>query len=131
VTGGLAELIVGVTRNAQFGLALTIGAGGIWVELLSDSATLLLPATRADIERGLRGLRCFPLLDGHRGRPRADLARVVDAIAAVAAFAEANADRLVELDVNPLIASAAEATAVDALVRLVARRPGFDENRAG
>ncbi|MBV8209906.1 MAG: acetate--CoA ligase family protein [Burkholderiaceae bacterium] len=117
ISGALLELIVGVTRNEQFGLALTIGAGGIWVELLSDAATLLLPATRADIERALRGLRCFALLDGYRGRPRADLPAVVDAIAAVAAFAEANADRLVELDVNPLIATPQGATAVDALVR--------------
>jgi len=118
-TGGVAELIVGVTRNAQFGLALTIGAGGIWVELLSDAATLLLPTTRADVERSLRGLRCFALLDGYRGKARADVGRVVDAIMAVAAFAEANADRLVELDVNPLIACASQATAVDALIRLV------------
>ncbi|HUD25096.1 MAG TPA: acetate--CoA ligase family protein [Burkholderiaceae bacterium] len=123
VTDGLAELIVGVTRNAQFGLALTIGAGGIWVEVLSDAATLLLPASRADIERALRGLRCFALLDGHRGRPPADLGRAVDAIAAVAAFAEANADRLVELDVNPLIVSARDAVAVDALVRLCGAAP--------
>jgi acyl-CoA synthetase (NDP forming) len=124
VTGGLAELIVGVTRDAQFGLALTIGAGGIWVELLADAVTLLLPATRADIEQALRGLRCFALLDGHRGRPRADLDRVVDAIVAVTAFAEANADRLVELDVNPLIVSARQATAVDALLRMACGASG-------
>jgi acetyl-CoA synthetase len=120
VTGGLAELIVGVTRDAQFGLSLTVGAGGILVELLADTATLLLPTTRADIEQALRGLRCFALLDGYRGRPRANIERVVDAIAAVAAFAEANARCLVELDVNPLIACAHEATAVDALIRIVA-----------
>jgi acyl-CoA synthetase (NDP forming) len=119
VRGALAELIVGVTRDAQFGLALTVGAGGILVELLADSATLLLPATRAQIERALRGLRCFALLDGYRGRPRADIERVVEAIAAIAAFAGANADRLLELDVNPLVACAHQAVAVDALVRIV------------
>jgi acyl-CoA synthetase (NDP forming) len=122
MTGALAELIVGVTRDPQFGLSLTVGAGGILVELLSDTATLLLPTTRADIERALRGLRCFALLEGYRGRPRANTAQVVDAIAAVAAFAESNADRLVELDVNPLIISPQEVTAVDALIRII--QPG-------
>jgi len=116
VTGGLAELIVGVTRDAQFGLSLTVGAGGILVELLADTATLLLPTTRADIEQAMRGLRCFALLDGYRGKPRANIEGVIDAIAAIASYAQANADRLVELDVNPLIATAQEATAVDALI---------------
>jgi len=109
-------LIVGVTRDAQFGLSLTVGAGGILVELLADTATLLLPTTRADIEQAMRGLRCFALLDGYRGKPRANIEGVIDAIAAIASYAQANADRLVELDVNPLIATAQEATAVDALI---------------
>jgi acyl-CoA synthetase (NDP forming) len=119
ITGALAELIVGVTRDSQFGLSLTVGAGGIWVELLSDSATLLLPASRSQIEQALRGLRCFALLDGCRGRPRADVAQIVDAIEAIACFAQAHADRLQELDVNPLIVTAQEVTAADALIRIV------------
>ena len=119
ITGALAELIVGVTRDSQFGLSLTAGAGGIWVELLSDSATLLLPATRRDIDRALRGLRCFALLDGYRGRPRANVDQIVDAIEAIASFAQAHADRLQELDVNPLIVTAQEVTAADVLIRMV------------
>jgi acetyl-CoA synthetase len=118
-TDGLAELIVGVTRDPQFGLALTLGAGGILVELLADSATLLLPTTRGELEAALRGLRCFALLEGYRGRPRARLDPVLDAIMAVAGFAQAHADRLLELDVNPLIVGPDHATAVDALVRLL------------
>jgi len=120
VTNPLAEMIVGVTRDAQFGLSLTIGAGGIWVEQLADSATLLLPAAREDVDRALRSLRCFTLLDGHRGRPRADLEKLVDAVLAIAAYAQAHADRLLELDVNPLIVTATEVTAADALLRIVA-----------
>jgi acyl-CoA synthetase (NDP forming) len=119
LTGALAELIVGVTRDTQFGLSLTVGAGGVLVELLSDSVTLLLPANRMDVERALRSLRCFALLDGYRGRPRANVERIVDAIEAVAAFAQAHADRLQELDVNPLIVTALEVTAADALIRMV------------
>jgi acetyl-CoA synthetase len=120
LTGGVAELIVGVTRDPQFGQALTVGAGGIFVELLADARTLLLPVTRGEVEAALRGLRCFALLDGYRGRPRAPLADVVEAVMAIAAFAQAHADDLLELDVNPLIAGSEGALAVDALVRLVA-----------
>jgi acyl-CoA synthetase (NDP forming) len=120
ITDALAELIVGVTRDSQFGLSLTVGAGGIWVELLSDSTTLLLPASRGDFERALRSLRCFALLDGHRRRPRAPIERIIDAIEAIAAFARSHADRLQELDVNPLIVTALDVTAADALIRMVA-----------
>jgi len=103
VTGGVAELIVGVTRDPLFGPVMTVGSGGVMVELLKDSATLLLPSSREDIEAALRSLKLFPLLDGFRGRPKADLDSAVDAILGIAGFALDNADRLEELDVNPLI----------------------------
>ena len=118
VGGGLAELIVGITRDDRFGLALTLGAGGVWVELLGDAVTLLLPASRADIEAALRSLRCFALLAGYRGRPPADVPALLDAIEAVLRYAETESTRLVELDVNPLIALPRGAIAVDALVRM-------------
>lgn len=103
VTGGIAELIVGITRDALFGPVMTVGSGGVLVELLQDSATLLLPVGREEIERALRGLKLFPLLDGYRGRPRADFSAAVDAILGVAAFALEHTDKIEELDVNPLI----------------------------
>jgi acyl-CoA synthetase (NDP forming) len=106
VEGGVAELIVGVTRDALFGPVMTVGSGGVLVELLKDSATLLLPASREDIEAALRGLRLFPLLDGFRGRPKADLAAAIDAALKISDFALANAHSLAELDINPLIVCA-------------------------
>jgi acyl-CoA synthetase (NDP forming) len=106
VSGGVAELIVGVTRDPIFGPVMTIGSGGVLVELLKDSATLLLPATRAEVEGALRGLKMFPLLDGYRGRPKADLRAAVDAILGIAAFATESADAIEELDINPLIVCA-------------------------
>ncbi len=106
VEGGVAELIVGITRDPLFGPVMTVGTGGVLVELLKDSATLLLPATRDEIEAALRGLKLFPLLDGFRGRPKADLEAATDAILKIADFALANADTLAELDVNPLIVCA-------------------------
>jgi acyl-CoA synthetase (NDP forming) len=106
VTGGVAELIVGITRDPLFGPMMTIGSGGVLVELLKDSATLLLPATRADVEMALKGLRMFPLLTGYRGRPTADLEAAIDAILGIAEFAVGNAASIEELDVNPLIVCA-------------------------
>ena len=103
VAGGIAELIVGVTRDPIFGPVMTIGSGGVLVELLKDSATLLLPATRTDIEAALRGLKLFPLLDGYRGRTKGDVHAAIDAISGIAAFATANAGAIDELDINPLI----------------------------
>ncbi|AYF85859.1 CoA-binding protein [Pseudomonas sp. DY-1] len=117
-TPPLAELIVGVKREEGFGLALVIGAGGILVELLKDSRSLLLPTNDAAIRDALLSLRSAPLLTGFRGRPAADLEVLVAAIRAVADYACENAGRLLELDVNPLLVCAEGAVAVDALIRI-------------
>ena len=114
----LAELIVGIKRENDFGLALVIGAGGILVELLKDSRSLLLPTTDGAIHQALLSLRSAPLLQGFRGRESADLDALVTAIRAVADYACENAARLLELDVNPLLVGADGTTAVDALIRL-------------
>jgi acetate---CoA ligase (ADP-forming) len=107
VSGGVAELIVGITSDPIFGPVMTIGSGGVLVELLKDSATLLLPTTRWEIEAALRGLKMFPLLDGYRGRPKADIAAAVEAIMRIAGFAADHAGTIAELDINPLIVCAA------------------------
>jgi len=118
IEGAALELIVGVQRDPQLGLALTVGAGGVFVELIHDVATILLPATAGDILAALQGLRIWPLLSGTRGTS-AGLAAVLESIEAVVAFASDHADRLVELEVNPLLVLPDRAVAVDALVRLV------------
>jgi acyl-CoA synthetase (NDP forming) len=114
----LAELIVGIKRENDFGLALVIGAGGILVELLKDSRSLLLPTTDGAIRNAVLNLRSAPLLQGFRGRECADLDALVTAIRAVADYACENAAQLLELDVNPLLVGAHGTTAVDALIRL-------------
>lgn len=101
-----AELIVGVAREPVFGPVMTLGSGGTLVELLRDSATLLLPAGRKEVEEALGGLKLFPLLAGYRGREKADIEAAIVAILGIARFAVENAERLEELDVNPLIVSA-------------------------
>jgi succinyl-CoA synthetase beta subunit len=117
VDGVVIELIVGVQRDPRLGLGLTLGAGGVLVELVDDTATLLLPATRGDIRAALAGLRIGPVLAGFRGTV-ADLDAVVAAVEAIATFATDHADRLVEIEVNPLLVLAEGAMAVDALIRL-------------
>jgi len=117
VTGAVAELLVGVRADPRFGLALTIGAGGTLVELLADTVTVLLPAGREDLAAGLRGLRIHRLLTGYRGRPPADVSATLDAMESVAAYALAEADNLLELDLNPLLVSSNGVWAADALVR--------------
>ena len=120
VGGPLAELLVGVQRDPQFGLTLTLGAGGVFVELLRDSVTLLLPLIRADLLQALQTLQMWPMVTGYRGRAHGDVEALLDAIQAILAFAAAYADRLLELDVNPLLVLPVGrgVLAVDALIRL-------------
>lgn len=118
VEDAIAELVVGVTREPQFGLMMTLGAGGIWVEILGDSTSLLLPVTRDELRLALESLRIAPVLHGYRSQPAADIEAILDALVAVARFATANAGQLLELDINPLLVGAEGqgATAVDALL---------------
>jgi acyl-CoA synthetase (NDP forming) len=116
----VAELIVGVTRDDQFGLLLTIGSGGILVEIMQDSHTLLIPASRSDIETALAGLKSAALFDGYRGNNKADIRAAVDAILAIQQFAIDESGRLYELDINPLLlcAEGEGVFAADALIVL-------------
>ncbi|EFL88587.1 acetate--CoA ligase family protein [Ahrensia sp. R2A130] len=117
----LAELLVGITRDPTVGLMLTIGAGGVLTELLDDVANLLLPVTEADIRRALGGLKIGRLLDGYRDSDATDIDALIANIICIARYAEAHADTLEELDVNPLFATQYGSVAVDALI--IKRRP--------
>ena len=123
VGGTVAELIVGIGRDPQFGLFMTLGAGGIFVELLRQVEQVLLPASRTEIEAALARLPLYGVLAGYRGRAGCDMPALVDAIGAVAAFAITHGDRLEELDVNPLLALPRGAVAVDALIRMRKPKP--------
>ena len=124
VEGVVAEIIVGVARDAQFGPYLVVGGGGILVELMKDSASLLLPVTREQVLRALDQLQCAPLLNCFRGCPQADLNAAADVILAVAGMVEKDPSSIVELDINPLmvLAEGQGAIAADALIRLNADR---------
>jgi acetyl-CoA synthetase len=119
-TDGVAEVLIGVIVDPQFGQVLVLGAGGVLTEIMSDSVSLLPPWTRASIEAALRRLTLFKLLGGYRGKPAADVAALIDAIVGVARYASSNSAALVEIDVNPVIVRPAGlgAIAVDTLIRL-------------
>ncbi len=119
VTGAVAELIVGVARDEQFGPYLVVGGGGVFVELVKDSASLLLPTSREDVRRAIDGLRCAHLLRGFRGAAPGDIDATVDVVLAVAAMVERDPDSIVELDINPLLVlpRGHGVVAADALIR--------------
>ncbi|MGA7541138.1 MAG: acetate--CoA ligase family protein, partial [Steroidobacteraceae bacterium] len=120
VTDGVAEVLIGITADPQFGQLLVLGAGGVLAELLQDIAMLLPPFTSAAVQGALSRLGVGRLLGGYRGRPPGDLPALVHTVLACARFAEENVDRLLELDLNPVIVRPAGlgAVAVDALIRL-------------
>ena len=101
---GGVELLVGV-RGPRDGYpaVVTVGIGGVATEIYADTASALAPVTGAEAERLLRRLRGWPLLDGHRGGPPADVAAAATAVAALSAYAAALGGSLDELEINPLI----------------------------
>jgi acetate---CoA ligase (ADP-forming) len=120
ISDGVAEVLLGVTVDAQFGQLLVLGAGGVLTELLRDSVTLLPPFDASAIEAAVRQTRVAQLLAGFRGRPRGDLPALVQIALACARYAQANLETLAELDINPVIVRplGLGAVAVDALIRL-------------
>jgi acetyl-CoA synthetase len=120
LTDGVAEVLIGVIVDPQFGQVLVLGAGGVFTELLADSVSLLPPWTRESVAAGLRRLRVAAMLDGYRGKPAGDIEALIDAILGVARYAAGHVETLIELDVNPVIVRPAGkgVVAVDTLIRL-------------
>lgn len=113
------ELILGVANDPLFGPAVMVGLGGVFAEVIQDVAFRLAPITRGEADAMLRGLRGFALLDGARGRPKADVAAVVDTLMRLSALAVDLRDDLGELDINPLavLPAGKGVRALDALVK--------------
>jgi acyl-CoA synthetase (NDP forming) len=110
------ELLLGIVADPHFGPMLTVGSGGIHVEILADVRWLCLPTSAAEVRVALAALRGAPLLRGVRGRAPADEDAVVRAALGLAAMAEDLGDRIEAVDVNPLVALPDRAVVVDALI---------------
>ncbi|HEY8490261.1 MAG TPA: acetate--CoA ligase family protein [Dehalococcoidia bacterium] len=107
------EVIIGMTRDPQFGPVLMFGLGGILVELLQDVSFRVVPLTPRDADEMIREIKGFPLLEGYRGSEPADLAALRRVLLNLSAFVEAHPE-VKELDLNPMIAYRDGALAVDA-----------------
>lgn len=96
------ELILGTRRDPLFGPLVMVGLGGVTAELFEDVAIRLAPVDEYEAEAMLRSLKSWPLLDGWRGTPKADVAAAARAIATLSALAATNADTVETLEINPL-----------------------------
>ncbi len=114
----VAELLVGVRRDPMFGLIMVIGSGGTMAELMRDTGILLLPTSRTAVSDCVTSLKVSQLLDGFRGSPPANRDALIDSIMAVATFAAGNLDRLLEMDINPLMVTTTGAWGADVLLRI-------------
>jgi acyl-CoA synthetase (NDP forming)/GNAT superfamily N-acetyltransferase len=112
-----SELLAGVAADPSFGPLVVLAAGGATAELLGDVEARLAPVGPREADTMIAGLRTYPLLDGFRGRPRADLGALRDVLLRIGALA-AQHPAIAELDCDPLIAGPAGVTIVDARVRL-------------
>jgi acetate---CoA ligase (ADP-forming) len=116
------EMIVGLVQDPQFGPVIACGAGGTAVELLRDVSVRLTPLTESQADAMIRRLATFPLLNGYRGRPKADVGALRDLVLRLSALAE-DLPEVVEVDFNPVIVGPSGASVVDARIRLEARDP--------
>jgi acyl-CoA synthetase (NDP forming) len=116
------EMLVGVAGDPDLGPVVVCAAGGRAVELLGDAQMRLAPLTARDATEMIRELRTFPLLDGYRGAPPADVAALEDVLLRVSALA-ADHPEIAELDCNPVLVAPGGATVVDARVRVAPVAP--------
>jgi acyl-CoA synthetase (NDP forming) len=116
VSGGV-EMIVGVVHDPSFGPVLACGAGGVAVELLKDVAVRLTPITDRDAAEMVRSLATFPLLEGYRGAPPADVGALEELLLRVSALVEAHPE-VVEMDCNPVKVMEDGVVIVDARARV-------------
>jgi acetate---CoA ligase (ADP-forming) len=110
------ELLVGVVRDPVWGLVLTVGLGGIWTEVLKDTAIRVLPVRRAEIEAMLGELRGAELLLGARGQRQVDLQALSAVIERIGALARSLGPHLSVLEINPLLVDATRIEVLDVLV---------------
>lgn len=117
ITGAVCEILIGVVADPAHGFVLTLAAGGVMTEILKDSTTLVLPVTLQDVEQAFQRLKIAPILNGYRGQPAVDMVALVDAVMSVQSYVQQNMNDVLEVEINPIIATPTTAIAVDALIR--------------
>jgi len=97
------EVIVGMSRDPQFGPVILFGLGGIFVEVLKDVSLRVLPITRFDAEEMVKEIKGYRILEGYRERPKADVEAIVDILLKVSKMSTEMKDSILEMDLNPVI----------------------------
>ncbi|MEE8470002.1 MAG: acetate--CoA ligase family protein [Dehalococcoidia bacterium] len=111
------EVIMGMSKDDQFGPVLMFGLGGVFVEVLKDVAFRIVPLVRRDASQMIREIKGFPLLEGYRGQEPANITALEDLLLKLSAFVDKTPE-IKELDLNPILAYSDGAVAVDARVIL-------------
>jgi len=111
------EVVIGMSKDAQFGPVLMFGLGGILVEILKDVSFRIAPLTRRDAAEMIREIKGYPLLEGYRGRGAVDISHLEELLIKVSDFVGQNPE-VKELDLNPIFAYSDSAVVVDARVIL-------------
>ena len=111
------EVIIGMSKDEQFGPVLMFGLGGILVEVLKDVSFRIVPLTRRDAAEMIREIKGYPLLEGYRGQEPVDVSNLEEMLLKVSEFVEKRPD-IKEIDLNPIFAYSRGAIAVDARVIL-------------
>jgi len=116
------EMLIGVAHDPQFGPVVACGAGGVQVELLRDVSIRLTPLTSDDASEMIRELKTYPLLNGFRGAPVADVGALQEGLLRLSAMVE-DLPQIVELDLNPFVVHENGASILDARIRVDALKP--------
>ncbi|MGB1256651.1 MAG: acetate--CoA ligase family protein, partial [Thiolinea sp.] len=117
VPGAITELMVSIRQDEQFGLAMTLASGGIFIELIGDAVTLLLPCSEQEILTALDKLKISKLLDGFRGKPAVDRQLLAGELLKLAQLMESQRDEIAEVEINPLFVLEEGVCAVDVLMQ--------------
>jgi len=118
------EVIVGASKDPQFGPVLMFGLGGVFVEVLKDVSFRIIPISRKDAREMIEEIKGYPLLQGYRGKKPADLPALIEILFKISRLMEENPE-IKELDLNPVIAYEKGALAVDARIILEKEEPLF------
>lgn len=111
------EVIIGMSKDPQFGPVLMFGLGGILVEILKDISFRIVPLTGRDANEMIREIKGYPILEGYRGQEPANIAVLEQLLLKVSEFVESKPE-IKELDINPIFAYRDSALAIDARVIL-------------
>jgi acyl-CoA synthetase (NDP forming) len=111
------EVIMGMSKDAQFGPVLMFGLGGVFVEVLKDVAFRIVPLVRRDASQMIREIKGYPLLEGYRGQEPANITALEDLLLKLSTFVD-KTPQIKEMDLNPIFAYKNGAVAVDARVIL-------------